>query len=412
MRIFGFDLGGTPESKSASAADLLREEIFGSAGSKSGPRVNWKTAMQVVPAFACARVIADGLAQVPLKLMQDMGNDKKRVAREHPKNNLLGRRPNSFQTSFDLREQIALHLVFCFNAYIWKNTVGGNIVELLPYEPGSVTVKRSDWDLSYEITTDQGRRIPVAAADMWHIRGPSWNGWEGLDAVRLAREALGLSLAVEEHSARVFSNGALIGGTLTTDGKPNPEERREMRESWQTAYGGLRNAFKTAFLWGGVKYQAMAQQNDAAQLMEQRRFMIEETCRFARVLPIMIGHVDKSSTFASAEQMFLAHAVHTMGPWYARIEQSADANLLTEQEMADGYYFNFFAQGMMRASHKDRAEYYKAALGAGGSPAWMTQDEVRVLDELNPMGGAASTLREPSNVGAPAPAQTDSATGA
>jgi len=120
-------------------------------------------------------------------------------------------------------------------------------------------------------------------------------------------------------------------------------------------------------------------------------------------MPIMVGYSDKAATYASAEQMFLAHVVHTLGPWYARIEQSADAFLLTQSERDDGLYFKFITAGLMRGAHKDRAEYFKAALGAGGSPAWMTQDEVRGLEELNPQGGAAAQLREPLNA-APASA--------
>ena len=79
-------------------------------------------------------------------------------------------------------------------------------------------------------------------------------------------------------------------------------------------------------------------------------------------------------------------------PWYARIEQSADINLLTPAERAQGYYFKFIAAGLLRGALKDQGEYFARALGSGGSPAWMTQDEVRALDELNPMGGEAAKL--------------------
>lgn len=403
MKLFGFELrgvGARPEAKAMSTRDLMGE-LLGQGTSNSGARVNWKTALEITTAFACARVIADGLAQVPFKLFIDLPGGGKAAATDHPLYTLVADKPNDWQTSFEIREQIALHLVFCGDAFIWKNRVGSRIVELLAYEPNCMTVKRNGWTLGYEVRTETGKLISIPAEEMWHIRGPSWNGWQGLEGVKLAREALGLALATEEHSARMFSNGARVGGILTTDTTPKPEDRKEMRETWQQTYGGIANAFKTALLWGGIKYQPLAMQNDQAQLIEQRRFQIEEICRFARVLPIMIGHNDKSATFASAEQMFLAHVVHTMGPWYSRIEQSANANLLTEKERARGFYFKFLPQALMRGAHKDRAEYFAKALGAGGSPAWMTQDEVRQLDELNPLGGNAASLREPSNVGAP-----------
>jgi len=86
----------------------------------------------------------------------------------------------------------------------------------------------------------------------------------------------------------------------------------------------------------------------------------------------------------------LAQLVELLGP--TRIEQSADINLLTPAERAQGYYFKFIAAGLLRGALKDQGEYFARALGSGGSPAWMTQDEVRALDELNPMGGEAAKL--------------------
>jgi phage portal protein BeeE len=56
----------------------------------------------------------------------------------------------------------------------------------------------------------------------------------------------------------------------------------------------------------------------------------------------------------------------------------------------------------MRASAKDRAEYYAKALGSGGSPGWMTPDEVRALEEMNPMGGEAAKLPPGSSAQPPA----------
>lgn len=404
MKLFGFEIARA-EAKAISREDILAE-LKGGSSTKSGARVDWKMALQITTALACARVIAEGLSQVPFKLYRKDGQSRLQ-ATEHPAFDLIATKPNDWQTSFEMREQLALHLVFAGRAYVWKHRVGNKLIELLPFEPSCVTVTRKGWELTYTVTTDTGERIPIPASEIWHLRGPSWNGWEGLDAVKLIREALGLALATEEHSARQFSNGATLGGILTTDKDLKEDQVKMLRESWDRTQGGVINAFRTAILWGGIKWLPRAQQNDQAQLIEQRRFQVEEICRAFRVMPIMVGSADKAATYASAEQMFLAHVIHTLGPWYSRIEQSADANLLTEQDRAAGLYHKFMPQALMRGAHKDRAEYFAKALGAGGSPAWMTQDEVRELDELNPMGGAAAGLREPSNVGTKAPASTD-----
>lgn len=404
--------GWVEEQKAVSREDIL-SELAGNSSSKSGARVNWKTALEVTTALACARVIAEGMAQVPFRIYRKDG-EKRLAATDHPVYDLIAAKPNDWQTSFELRETLALHLVFCGRAYAWKNRVGNRLVELLPIEPNMVEARRKGWEISYTITTDEGRRIPVPAEDIWHLRGPSWNGWEGLEAVKLIREALGLALSTEEHASRMFSNGASVGGVLTTDSVLKEDQVKLLRESWERTQGGVANAFKTAILWGGLKWAPKAQQNDQAQLTDQRRFQVEEICRAFRVMPIMVGLADKTATYASSEQMFLAHVIHTLGPWYVRFEQSADINLLTDKERAQGLYHKFMPQALMRGAHKDRAEYFAKALGSGGSPAWMTQDEVRALDELNPMGGDAAVLREPTNVGSKAPAktETDDAAGA
>ncbi|MFY9328818.1 MAG: hypothetical protein WAO76_12515, partial [Georgfuchsia sp.] len=55
--------------------------------------------------------------------------------------------------------------------------------------------------------------------------------------------------------------------------------------------------------------------------------------------------------------------------------------------------------GLLRGSHEARANYFSKALGSGGSPAWMSQDEVRDYEDLNPMGGTAALLPVATNVG-------------
>ena len=142
-----------------------------------------------------------------------------------------------------------------------------------------------------------------------------------------------------------------------------------------------------------------------AQHIETRKLQVEEMCRAMRVMPIMIGQADKSATYASAEQMFLAHVVHTLMPWYERIEQSADVNLLSDEDRRAGFYTKFNPNALMRGAAADRGEYYSKALGAGGTPAWMTQDEVRGLEERAPMGGTAAALSAGA-MNKPAPSAT------
>lgn len=157
----------------------------------------------------------------------------------------------------------------------------------------------------------------------------------------------------------------------------------------------------------GAKWLSQTMTGVDAQHKETRDHQIEEVCRFFGVLPVVIGYSgDKASTYASAEAMFTADKAQTKDPWYTRIQESADVNLLTEKERKAGFYWKFNANGLMRATAKDRAEYLSRALGSGGSPAWMTQDEARAFEDMDPMGGAAAKLPPLINKAPAVPAPT------
>ncbi len=136
--------------------------------------------------------------------------------------------------------------------------------------------------------------------------------------------------------------------------------------------------------------------NDAAQFIESRQYQVEEVCRAFGVLPIMVGRSDKASTYASAEQMFLQHAVHTLGPWYACLEKSASRWLLSEAERRDGYYFKFNVNGLMRGAAKDWAEFYTRLYGVGA----LSPNDIRELEDMNPYVGG-DEYRVPLNMAEP-----------
>jgi len=386
------------QKKSAitNSADIWRE-LLGQASSKAGIPINHKTVLQLTTAQSCARVIAEDIAQLPFKLFRDRPDGGSDPASDHAVYELIKTKPNDWQTAFELREQIGLHLVLTNDAYIWLNRVRGGIVELLPLEPQNVKVIRKDNESSYEISLEGGQKQILPKSDIWHIRGPSWNGWQGLDGVRLMREAVGLALALEEHGSRMFSNGATVGGVLSTDQSLNTDQVKALRESWEARQSGTANAYKTAVMWGGMKWEPMATANDAAQFLETRRFQVEETCRAFKVMPIMVGHSDKTTTYASAEQMFLAHLRNTMGPWLSRIEQSADCNLLTDGERKQGYHTKFMRNAYLASVATDRAAFYAQMYGIGA----LNPNEIRALEDMNPYAGG-ETYRVPLNMTDPA----------
>lgn len=390
--------------QSVSTSLELFREIYGARTSRTGITIGWTDALRCATAFACARVIATGLAQVPLKVYQQQPGGGKRPAADHPLYDLLHRRPNPWQTSYELRELLGLHLAIAGRAYCYKVVVGGQLRELIPLEPNRVVVKLEDDDvtLRYEVTSRKGELWRFTADQIWHLKGPSWVGYEAMDALDLAREALGLSLAAESSQAKLHANGLRPSGVYSVEGSLSEVQYKQLRQFLAENHAG-ENSSAPMILDRGAKWLGTVMSGVDAQHLETRRFQVEEVCRAMGVMPIMVFSSDKATTYASVEAMLGAHITHTLAPLWARVEQSIDCNLLTQQERQAGLYTRFVGNGLLRGAMRDRADYYAKALGAGGSPAWMTPDEVRLLEEMDPLGGAASLLPTPTNV-APAPA--------
>jgi len=389
--------------KSGNSYDIIRE-MLGRRTSATGKVINIKTAVEVATVFACVRVIGEGIAQVPLKLMRGSADGKTRLlAKGHPLYDILASRPNAWQTSFEYREMLAMHAVLCGNAFSFINRSSrGAVMELIPFDPGCVTVARADdFSLSYEVRAQNGDTQLFPAAAIWHVRGPSWNSWMGLEVMQLAREAIGLSMATEEQQARLQKNGVRPAGIYSVDGTLKADQYESLKAWIEKEMGGLENTGKPMLLDRAAKWLNTSMSGVDAQTLETRRYQVEEVCRFFRVNPIMVGAESKNTTYASAEQMFLAHVIHCLAPWYSRLEQSIEANLLTADERAAGYYPNFVEEGLLRGS----AETTKDVLLGYVNGGLMTANEGRAALDMNPDGDPSSDkLRIPANITGTAPA--------
>lgn len=394
----------TPMS-SATLSQLLAG-VFGGGPSKSGATVTVDTALQVSAVLGCTRVIAEGIAQVPFRVMRETtaGTRTTRLpATQHPLYDLLHRKPNPWQTSYGLRETMAYHAALCGNAYAFKNRVGagGKIAQLIVIPPArcKAEVLASSGELTYTVTGRSGEQRAVRAEDIWHLRGPSWDGLLGMDTLRLAREAIGLAMSTEETQATLHSKGVSTSGVFSIEGTLNKEQYEQLK-GWMVKEFGAGGKGAPMILDRNAKWHPTTMTGVDAQHLETRREQIAEVCRFFGVMPIMAGYSDKAATFASAEAMFLAHIVHCLSPRWTMFEQSADANLLTEKERSEGFYFDFVEEGMIRGSVRDTKDALLGYVNGG----LMTPNEGRAKLDLNPDDDPDSDkLRIPVNVAQEAP---------
>ena len=374
------------ELKATDAGNLSWSALFGQQNSRAGVSVNVDSALKVSTVFACLRVLADGIAQVPLKVYREKADGSKELAKDHPAYRLLSRRPNEWMTSFEFRQVMMFHAVLLGNGCAYIGRIRGVPRELIPLVPGSYTIEQaSDYTLTYRLTDRGGRTTVLPREDVFHLRGPSWTGAAGLDALQVAREAVGLAIATEETHAALHANGTQPGGVLSVKGSLDDAARARLKESWAQYQGGLANRFKTAVLDMDSTWTPLGMKGVDAEHLDTRRFQIEEICRDLKVFPQMVGYADKTATFASAEAFFLAHVIHTLNPWIENWEQSLARDLFPNE---DDIVAKFSMQGLLRGDNTARATFYASGITNG----WLTRNEARRLEDLNPIEGLGEPL--------------------
>ncbi len=375
----------------------LFKQVFGTSSTWANKDVTLETALQVSTALACGRVIAEGIAMLPWKVLQRVGDSIHPVP-EHPLYDRLATMPSSVQTTFEFQETLGLHLAYTGNAFIWTPRVGKKIDQLLLFEPKWVTVEyRWPDPPTYKIRMEGRPELRLTSAEVWHVRGPSWSSYVGMEFLKLARQALGLSMAIEEGQAKLQGQGVKLPGFLSVDGVLTKEQGDKLREWLEKDYAGSANTGRPMVLDRATKWMTTAMSNVEAQTLEQRKLQIEEVCRFMRVLPIMVRHADKTATYASAEQMMMAHAIYTLGPWARRLEQSADRWLLSEEERKAGYYTKLNEKALQRMTARDQMEY----LARGTAAGIMTRNEAREKLDLNPLEGLDEPLTQAGSTTTP-----------
>ncbi|WP_374355563.1 phage portal protein [Limnohabitans sp.] len=359
-----------------------------SARTSSGVRVTPDASLRLSAVYACVRILSETMASLPIVLYRKRVDGGKDRVTDHWLHTLLCRRPNRYQNPFEWREMLQGHLALRGNAYCQIITnPRGEIVELVPIHPDRVRMEllRSG-EFRYRVTDRFGDELVLPRGDIWHLKGLSSDGLMGMSPIELARESLGMALAAQDYGARFFANDAKpTGGWIEFPGSfKDAEAKKVFRESYQAAQSGA-NRGKVLVLENGMKFHEVGVTNKDAQFLELRKFQITDIARLFRVPPHMIADLDRA-TFSNIEQQSLEFVMHTMTPWAERWEASIGAELLLD---GDELEVEFDFANLMRGDAASRSAYYQSGIQNG----WLTRNEARVAENLNPLDGLDEPLR-------------------
>ena len=350
----------------------------------AGVNVTPESALQITAVFSAIRVLSESVAMLPLILYRRLEPRGKARATEHALYSLLHDAPNPEMTAFDFRDTLMGHLCGWGNAYAEiEYNRGGKITALWPLRPDRMRVERKKGKLiySYDLPDKFGTTVDLDMERVFHVRGLGSNGIVGYSPIYLARQALGLTQALEDHGGRFFGNGARPGTVLETPSKLSDQAYARLKSDWEKRHGGLTNAFRTAILEEGLKLHEFGIPNDDAQFLETRKFQVTEVARLYRVPPHKIMDLSQA-TFSNIEHQGIEFVSDSLMPWLVRWEQHTGRSLLTEQERRE-LFAQFLVDGLLRGDTASRYQAYATARQWG----WYSANDVREKENENPVEG-------------------------
>jgi len=381
VKLFGLTIGR--KSSEWPSYDQIADMIDGRGGAQvAGVTVNDRTALKVSTVLACVKVIADGCATPSLGVFRQKPDGTRERALNIPEWRLLNRRPNEWQTSFEWRQLMTAHAVLTGSALSIKvKGANGRVRELIPVEPGKWDVRKvSRYDVRYRCYDEFGLIGDFGPDDVFVLHGLQINYAEAHDVIKLARSAIGLAIATERSQEAMHKNGLRPSGVYTVEGNLNEEQHARLTKWISDRLSGPTKAGLPFVLDRSAKWVSTAMTGVDAQHVETRRLQIEEICRIFGVFPIMVGHADKTATFASSEAFFAAHLIHTLAPWHQAWVQRLDETLL---DGAGPLFCEFDTRYLRAGSMKDRAVWARTMREMG----IYTGNELREEEGKDPLPG-------------------------
>lgn len=375
--------------------DIDNPALWGlfSSMTRAGVNVTPELAVQISTVYGCVRFLEKSLASVPLHLIRRAGASTYK-ATDQRLYGLLHDRPNPLQSSYAWRSNGVgvMALRGAWVSYIERDLLG-RVIAIWPLHPGRVRGYMADTRTRrFEYRAPDGQQHDFADDQILYIPWSSDDCLNGKGPIQTAPQVFGRVVAAEQYADDFWRNDATPTGILKTDltlGE-TVEQSRAMkdaaRQQWIELTTG-ENRHKPVVLDRGLSWQSIGVTPEQAQILQTRGFGVIEICRMFGVPPHKVADMSRA-TWGNIEHLGIESVVDTLLPLAVSAEQEMNAKLLTEEERGE-FFVKFNLGGLMRGDQKSRYESY----GRGILDGWLTRNEAREWEDLNPLPGLDEPLQ-------------------
>lgn len=334
-------------------------------------------ALQISSVWACIDRRANLIASLPFFAYKESAGEKT-IARTSRLYSLLKDSPNSRMTPFEFWRALMVNYDLRGNGYarIERDTPGvgqeiGEAVAMWPMPADQVRpVVLDDGKLVYEYMVG-GVVAILAAENVLHIKNLG-NGTVGLSKLEYMAATTDELAKAQESAAKIFGNSGKPTAVLMIDAALSPAQREGLRANYGELTSG--STQRLAVLEANMKYQQLSLSPEDQQLLETRKYGVEEICRWFDVPAVLINHpgVVQYGNHDIIEGIFYKL---TIAPMLENIEQAFRKQVMTPRQRAS-MVCEFQMDALLRGSSTQRAEMYAKGLQNG----WITRKEVRQLE--------------------------------
>jgi HK97 family phage portal protein len=345
--------------------------------------------------WACVSFWAGNIASLPVSIQRKGPGGVSIDDTSHPLYWLLHDSPNYDQSAFDFWEYMVASIELRGNAYAEiERRFDGVITSLTPIPPDAMSqpTRLPSGDIEYKWIDASGQRRALQP-DVLHIRGFGGTPLGGVSPLSACRKAFESAVATDRAAATVFANGVRPSGVMSTEKVLTGDQRPTLERLLQEKFVGALNAGRPMLLDNGVKWEQLSIDPHDAEMLESRRFGVEEICRVFEVDPHLVGQTQGNTALGSSiSEQTRSVMTFKMRKRLKRLEGALSKQLLTRADRAAGISIKFNVEAFLRADSAGRAEYYDIM------QQFMTKNEIRALEGLPPVEGGDVLMAQMQDV--------------
>ncbi|MBN8484128.1 MAG: phage portal protein [Sphingomonadales bacterium] len=351
-----------------------------SAGIGAPAAVTARAAENISAVYACTSAISSALAYIPALVYRRDAQGNRIEAGNHPLARLTRQGVNAQMTWPEFIEHLVASTLLTGNglAEIKTNQRGQVIgLEFIPWARVSVEYLASG-RLAYDIADPlgKGRAKRLLQGEVLHLRDRTDDGLIGRSRLSRAGETVSGVAAANTFARGFLDRGGYPSGVLSYPGVMNAETKAEIQRSFAARHTGTQNVGRVLVLDNGLTWTTAAISPEDAELLESRKFGIEEICRLFQVPPPLVQDYSHN-TFTNSETAGRWFAQFTLAPWARKLEAEFARSVFPANS---GLELEFDLSGFLRGDPKTRWDAHKIAIETGV----LDPDEVRHVEGWNP----------------------------